>query len=78
MESPTVEEVVEALCTAMKSSDHKEVKKKSRVFVSMIAAALSHQDQQRLLDIKDELPKVGLVASEYLDGTLRQNVPERD
>ena len=70
MESPTVDEVVEALCTAMKGSDHKEVMKKSRVLVSIIATALSHQDQWRLLDIKDKLPKVGLVASKYLDGRM--------
>ena len=68
MESPTVEEVVEALCTAMKSNDHKEVTKKSRAFVSMIATALAQRDQAQLLDIKDTLPKVGMVAREYGDG----------
>lgn len=68
MESPTVEEVVEALCTAMKGNDHKEVTKRSRVFVSMIATALAQRDQAQLLDIKDALPGVGSVALEYIGG----------
>lgn len=70
MESPTVEEAIEALCTAMKGNDHKEVKKESRVFVSMIATALAQRDQAQLLDIKDALLRVGLVAREYGDGKM--------